>query len=129
MNGILYDARRIKAYEGIQQLGTYAGKSREFIAELWEAMILDESMMKEFMYYLDYHTLLDQVICEGYSLTDIYVWQMKQYNLVQDVGKNTVDCNKEALVLNTFDTMLRMKREPELYKKILQEDSGMDKLL
>lgn len=129
MNGVIYDARRIKAYEGMKKLGSYAGKSEEFISKLWEALVLDEGMMKEWMYYLDHHTLLDEVVCEGYSLADIYVWQMKHYNLVQDIGKNTADCNKEALVLDTFAAMLFMKKEPELYKKRLEEGRGMDRFL
>lgn len=39
MNGIIYDARRIKAYEGMQELARYAGKSEEFVAKLWESLI------------------------------------------------------------------------------------------
>lgn len=127
MNGIIYDARRIKAYEGMQELARYAGKSEEFVAKLWESLILDKDMMKEWMYYLDHHILLDEVVCEGYSLTDLYVRQMKHYNLVQDIGKNTPDCNKEAMVLDAFAAMFCMKEEPALYRKRLENDAGMDR--
>ena len=129
MNGIIYDARRIKAYEGMQELARYAGKSEEFVAKLWESLILDKDMMKEWMYYLDHHILLDEVVCEGYSLTDLYVWQMKHYNLVQDIGKNTPDCNKEAMVLDAFAAMFCMKKDPALYRKRLENDAGMDRFL
>lgn len=128
MNGILYDARRIKAYEGMQKLSEYAGKSEEFTAKLWESLLLDKDMMQEWMYYLDHHILLDKVVCEGYSLTDLYVWQMKRYNLMQDTGKNTPDCNKEAMVLDAFAAMFCMKKEPALYKKRLEQGQGMDRL-
>lgn len=128
MNGIIYDARRIKAYEGMQTLARYAGKSEEFTAKLWESLISDPDMMKEWMYYLDHHNLLDEVVCGGYSLTDLYVWQMKHYNLVQDTGKNTPDCNKEAMVLDAFAAMFCMKKEPELYKKQLENGQGMDRI-
>lgn len=128
MNGILYDARRIKAYEGIQKLSEYAGKSEEFTAKLWESLLLDKDMMQEWMYYLDHHILLDKVVCEGYSLTDLYVWQMKRYNLMQDTGKNTPDCNKEAMVLDAFAAMFCMKKEPALYKKRMEQGQGMDRL-
>ena len=127
MNGIIYDARRIKAYEGMQTLARYAGKSEEFVAKLWESLLSDKDMMKEWMYYLDHHILLDEVVCEGYSLTDLYVWQMKRYNLVQDTGKNTPDCNKEAMVLDAFATMFCMKKEPALYKERLEKGLGMDR--
>lgn len=127
MNGIIYDARRIKAYEGMQALARYAGKSEEFVANLWESLLSDKDMMKEWMYYLDHHILLDEVVCEGYSLTDLYVWQMKRYNLVQDTGKNTIDCNKEAMVLDAFATMFCMKKDPALYKERLEKGQGMDR--
>ncbi|MDE7186976.1 MAG: hypothetical protein K2O13_05660, partial [Lachnospiraceae bacterium] len=116
-----------KAYEGMQTLAHYAGKSEEFVASLWDSLLSYKDMMKEWMYYLDHHILLDEVVCEGYSLTDLYVWQMKRYNLVQDTGKNTPDCNKEAMVLDAFATMFCMKKEPALYKERLEKGQGMDR--
>lgn len=128
MSGILYDARMVKAYEGIVQLGKYAGKSDEFIEGLWADMLPDEELMKEFMYYLDHHTLLDQAKCRGYGLTDLYVWQMDRYNLIREIGKNTEVCNKEAMVLNAFRTMIDMKRDPDTYLERLTRGTGMDQL-
>ncbi len=126
--GIIYDARRIKAYEGFWALGEYAGKEKDWLEALWEELILDGDMMKEFMYYLDHHTLLDEVKCRGYSLTDLYVWQMDRYNLIRDIGKNTSSCNKEAMVLNAFRTMFDMRRDPDTYVRRLTSGRGMDQL-
>lgn len=128
MNGIVYDARRIKAYEGFYQLGEYAGKENVWLDALWEEIVSDEGMMKEFMYYLDHHTLLDEEQCEGYALTDLYVWQMDRYNLVREVGKNTNVCNKEAMVLNAFRTMADMKKNPADYVRRLTAGIGMDQI-
>ena len=128
MNGIIYDARRIKAYEGFLALGEYAGKAPEWLSSLWEELLRDGGMMREFMYYLDHHTLLVEVKCRGYSLSDLYVWQMDRYNLVRDIGKNTSVCNKEAMVLNAFRTMVDMQRDPETYLKRLTSGRGMDQL-
>lgn len=61
MGTIIYDARKIKAYEDIRALGEYAGKGQEYIDELWKGLLLDAELMKEFMYYLDHHALLDEV--------------------------------------------------------------------
>ena len=127
MNGIVYDARRIKAYEGFYQLGEYAGKENVWLDALWEEIVSDEGMMKEFMYYLDHHTLLDEMKCEGYALTDLYVWQMELSNLRQDTGKNTAACNKDKLVLHALKTLLDMKKNPEEYLKKLNEGRGLDK--
>lgn len=126
MSGIIYDARRIKAYERFYQLGAYAGKERPWLDALWEELVLDEGMMKEFLYYLDHHTMLDEEKCQGYALTDLYVWQMDRYNLIRDIGKNTIACNKEAMVLNTFRTMLDMKKNPADYVRRLSAGIGMD---
>lgn len=128
MSGILYDARKIMAYEGMKHLGEYAGKSEDFVESLWAELVLDEELMREFMYYLDHHTLLDQAKCRGYALTDLYVWQMDRYNLVREIGKNTAGCNKEAMVLNAFRTMIDMKRDPDSYVEKLTRGTGMDQL-
>lgn len=128
MNGIVYDARRIKAYEGLQVLGEYAGKDAAWLDRLWAGIMADNRLMKEFMYYLDHHGFLDELKCEGYALTDLYVWQMDRYNLVREVGKNTEMCNKEAMVLNAFYTMLRMQEDPAVYVRRLTSGEGMDQL-
>lgn len=128
MNGIVYDARRIMAYEGFLALGDYAGKDKEWLDKLWEELVMDDGLMKEFMYYLDHHTLKDEVKCRGYALTDLYVWQMSRYNLIRDIGKNTSCCNKEAMVLGAFRTMLDMQKDPDTYVRRLTEGQGMDQL-
>ncbi len=128
MNGIIYDARRIKAYEGLLALGEYAGKDVQWLEGLWQEFVPNPGLMKEFMYYLDHHTFLDEVNCKGYSLTDLYVWQMDRYNLVRDIGKNTVSCNKEAMVLNAFYTMTEMQKDPDTYLRRLTAGIGMDQL-
>ncbi len=125
---IVYDARRIKAYEGLLALGEYAGKDLEWLGTLWTELVSDSGLMKEFMYYLDHHTFLDETRCSGYGLTDLYVWQMDRYNLIRDIGKNTSACNKEAMVLNAFRTMIDMQKEPETYLKRLTAGIGMDQL-
>ena len=128
MNGIVYDARKVKAYEGLLALGEYAGKDEKWLEELWEGLVFDEALMKEFMYYLDHHTFCDEDMCRGYGLSDLYVWQMDRYNLIRDIGKNTSACNKEAMVLNTFRTMLQMKKDPDNYVRRLTTGEGMDQL-
>ncbi len=128
MNGILYDARRIKAYEGFLALGEYAGRDAEWMEALWAELVADAALMKEFMYYLDHHGFLDELKCRGYALTDLYVWQMDRYNLIRDIGKNTSVCNKEAMVLNAFCTMADMQKNPEEYLRRLTAGTGMDQL-
>ena len=97
MKGILYDARKVKAYKSLIALGEYAGQEKEWTDA-------------------------------GYSLTDLYVWQMNRYNLIRDFGKNTSECNKETMVLRSFRTMVDLMHHPEEYLKRLGESRGMDRL-
>ena len=128
MNGIIYDARRIRAYEGMMSLGEYAGREEKWLGKLWEDLLGDEGLMKEWMYYLDHHSFLDEEKFLGYGLTDIYVWQMDRYNLVREIGKNPRSCNKESMVLGAFRTMLDLKADPENYLRRLTDRPGMDQL-
>ena len=127
MASIIYDARRIKAYERLQELGAYAQKEQEFIDSVWDGLITDEELMNEFMYYLDHHAILDQVKCAGYGLTDLYVWHIGLYNLHREIGKNPMECNKEGIVLEAFLSMINMKKNPEEYVRRLSIDEGMDR--
>lgn len=128
MSAIIYDARKIKAYENLRALGEFAQKNQDYIDKLWNGLLLDPELMNEFMYYLDHHTLLDEMKCHGYGLTDLYVWNIGQYNLYQDLGKNPLECNKEGMVLDSFMNMLEMKKNPEEYLKRLSTDNGMDRI-
>ena len=127
MAGILYDARRIKAYERLLALGETAGETRQWCEALWEELVFDSELTDELVFYLEHHSLRDKVHCEGYGLTDLYIWQMNRYNLIKDTGKNSRTCNKEKMAMQAFRTMADMKKEPSRYEKKLAEDSGMDR--
>lgn len=126
MAGIVYDARRVKAYEGLLARGEIAGESKKWCDELWEELVMDSELLEELMFYLDHHYIKDRVHCEGYGLTDLYMWQMNTYNIIGDSGKNTEACNKERLVLRAFRDMTAMKKNPALYIKRMTMGRGMD---
>ena len=111
--GILYDARKLKALEFLGDLAAYAGKDDDFVGMLWTELISDEAMYKEFVFYADNHTFLDELKIRGYSMSDLYVWQMDKYNIVRELGKNPTACNKETLVLNAFMEFACMKKDPD----------------
>lgn len=125
MGAIIYDARRIKAYEFMQELGKVAEKSQEFIDELWKSILAEGDLLKEYMYYLDNHTFLDEIKVNGYGMTDLYMWLLRQNNLKNDYGKNNESCNKETLVFDTFWHMDRMIKDPQTYITKLEDDFGI----
>lgn len=122
----MYDARRIKAYERLLALGETAGETRQWCEALWEELVFDPALTEELVYYLDHQSLMDKVHCEGYGLTDLYIWQMNRYNLVRESGKNTAACNKDRMVLHAFRDMIDMKKEPAAFVKKLTMGRGMD---
>ncbi|MCR4586026.1 MAG: hypothetical protein K5686_09930 [Lachnospiraceae bacterium] len=126
---ILFDARRIKAYECLKQLCDAVGKQEEFAEKLWLEMLSDEGLMGEFMYYLDKHSLFGQLECKGYTLNDLYFYNMRQFEMMQDAGKNYSDCDKEELVLDTFMDMAGMLKDPDRYIRKLSEGLGMDLMM
>ena len=122
----MYDARRIKAYERLSALGETAGETRQWCEALWEELVFDSELTEELVFYLEHHALMDKVHCEGYGLTDLYIWQMNRYNLIRDSGKNTAACNKDRMVLHAFRDMIERKKEPAAYVKKLTMGKGMD---
>ena len=129
MAGILYDARRVKIYEVMKALCESVGLGGSWADDLWMEALADGALMEELVYYLEHGCLLDQMRIEGYSVVDMYVWQMDRYNLIADSGKNTSSCSKEAMVLKALAAMADMKKRPAYYKKKLEEGPGMDRTM
>lgn len=125
---IIIATSKIKACEKFYDLCDRCGYDREWTDALWADLITDEEMFGELVYFMENHTLKDNVSVEGYSLTDLYVFQMDKYNLIREIGKNPPECNKERMVLNAFRMIVDMKADPETYIKRLEEDRGQDRL-
>lgn len=128
MQGIVYDASRVKICEAFYQICDYAEFDRAWADELWLDVLTSKPVMEELIYYIENHTFLDKFKVLGYSMCDLYVWQMSRYNLIQDTGKNSGTCNKERMVMKSFRTMIDMVKEPEIYRKRLERGEGMDRL-
>lgn len=128
MSGIIYGTEKIRAYDGLVRLCEYAGCTETWCDGLWSEMLADKELYDEFVYYLEHHMPLDVMKVCGYSLTDLYVWQMERYNLHRDSGKNTEQCNKEAMILQAFRAMADMKKNPDAFIKRMNGGAGMDRL-
>ena len=123
---IIIATSKLRVCQGFYDLCDYAGLPKDFGDELWTELILDEAIYNEFVFYLENHTFLDKLKIKGYALSDLYVWQMDKYNLIRELGKNPVTCNKETLVLNAFRTLVDMKKNPDVYVKRIESGRGMD---
>lgn len=126
---IIFDQSKLKAYDGLMRLCEFAGETELWQQTLWGELLLNQELYDAFVYYLEHHGLPDVPKCEGYSLTDCYVWQMERDNLRRDTGKNTAQCNKEDMVLRAFQMMAGLQREPEVFVKKLSDWRGMDQTM
>ena len=125
---IILDARSVKTYDALQRLGARSGKDKDYLEALWAELCADAELFAEFVYYLENHCFGDMVSCSGYRLTDLYFYLMRRYEVSHDTGKTLDDCDKEALVLDTFSEMLQMKKDPALFLNKLSKGNGMDLL-
>lgn len=128
MQQIIYDASKIKVLQALENWAHMMHKDDGFINGFWRRIMENQPVYEEFVYYLEHHELLGQYMVEGFSVIDLYVSQMEKYNLLHDTGKNGVICNKEKMVLQAFDVMLKMKENPQEIIKRIQSGEGLDKI-
>lgn len=110
MANIIYDARKIKLMEAVKELSDLVGNSDEWFNSFWSLVMENENIYEELLYYIDHHDLLCSYTIENYSIVDLFVWQMSNYDLLHDTGKNDASCCKEAMVLFAFEAMRRWRR-------------------
>ena len=128
MAGIIYDANKVKVYEMLRTMCDLAGEPEEWCDRLWMAFLEDAQLYEEFVYYLQHQTFLDKMKCCGFSMIDLYFLQMEKYNRLHDTGKNTAECKKTDMVLRSFEAMMHLKEEPEIWTRRFHEGRGMDRL-
>ena len=115
-----------KAYEWAQALCYYAGEDEEFLRNFWRMLIRSPEIYKEFLHYLEHQQFLCEYKVSGYSVVDIMVWQMDHFKAQMDRGNTGMKNNGSKMVLRAFDTMLKMEKEPEKYKQLMQTETGTD---
>lgn len=125
---IIIDGSKLRAYEYLGQLCDYAGWNKEQQDDLWQKLLFRKDLYDEFIYYLSHHELQCSLCFRGYTLIDLYIWQMNHYNLIHDIGKNTAKCNKESLVLRAFLMMAEFMEDPVTYEKKLTGRLHQDRL-
>ncbi|MCR5474354.1 MAG: hypothetical protein K6F28_04030 [Lachnospiraceae bacterium] len=127
-SSIIISTSKIRVCGIFYDLCDNCGYDREWSDRLWGDIITDESIYEELAYYVLHHTFKDSFDVCGYSLSDLYVFQMDKYNLIREIGKNPPECNKQRMVLNAFRMMVDMKADPDTYVKRIQEGRGEDRL-
>lgn len=127
MANIIYDARKIKLMEAVRALSDAVGNSEEWFNCFWQGIIENQYVYDELLYYIDHDDFLCEYTIDGYSIVDLFVWQMSNYNLLHDTGRNDSSCCKEAMVLYAFDAMVKMAKDRLTYQNRIQSDMRLDK--
>ena len=110
----------------ILSLALKAGKEDSYGEKLWEEIRSSNGLLRELAYYHDYGKFLCEYQVEGYSLTDVLVWQVDHFKLYMDRGEEMNRYHRERLLLSAFETMVEMKKNPAPYLRKLEGESGQD---
>lgn len=120
----ILDKGKIK--EAVRKLGMAAGESRGFLEELEAGLLASPGIGEEFLFFAETGDFSCKAKIEGYTLVDILVWQIDHFKAQMDRENTGMRNNGSKMVLRAFDTMLKMEKEPEKYKQLMQTETGTD---
>ena len=112
---------REKAYAWAGALCGYAGADRAFLEDFWRRLTADEEIYEEFVYYLC------KVKIEGCGLVDLMIFQIDHFRAVMDQDVADMRLNKDKMLLMAFNSLLRMRKDPEPFVKAMQGTTGTDR--
>lgn len=129
MANIIIASEKIKLFNLIESWSLYAGYSPEWANEFWQDLLTHKEIYDEFLYYVDHEDFLCKYSIGDQFITDIFIWEMRKFNIKTDRGKNYADCDKAEMILNAFRTMLDMDQNAkaaERVKNAMETKNGAD---
>ncbi len=115
-----------KVKQFIRELCKYAGESDRFAEDFWGRLKADQEICREFLYYMGHGDFACQAKIKGYTVVDIMVWQMDHFKARLDRDNTGTRQNGDRMLLLAFDTMLRMREDPEEYILKMSSETGTD---
>ncbi|MDO4966083.1 MAG: hypothetical protein Q4E51_05185 [Lachnospiraceae bacterium] len=125
---IIIASEKLKLFEIVESWSEYAGYSKEWQDKFWQDLLLHKDVYDEFIYYVEKNDFLCKCSVNGQFITDIFIWEMRKFNIKTDRGRNYEDCDKAEMILNAFRTMLDMKENSERVINAMENKNGADKL-
>lgn len=113
----------------VMSLCSYAGENEEFGEDFLKRLTEDEEVYQEFLSYMRDGNFAGKVNIKGYTVVDILIWQMDHFRARLDRDNSGTKQNGDRMVLLSFDTFLKMRKEPEVYLQKLQGETGTDFLI
>ena len=119
-----------KALETLEKfvvgLAEAAGMEPGYGEKLWQGIRQSEGLLQELAYYHDYGTFLCRYKVAGYTLADVVVWQVDHFKLYMDRPDEMNRYRRQRLLLEAFDTMLQMERDPQRFSDKMKTETGQD---
>lgn len=125
-NNIIFHSSILQIYEKTKDYCLSLGYETPFIDELWEGLILHQGLFDEYIYFLNHHEFEGSFVFEGYNLYDLYFFEMRNFNLRHDLGRNLSECDKDEVSILAFHTMGQFIQNPAHYKAKFEKGMGMD---
>ncbi len=104
----------------------YGEQDEIFLADFWSALEQETDILEEFCQYMDHREFACGVSVQGYTVIDIMIWQIDHFKARMDHRDPGMGGNGDKMLLMAFDTLLKMKKEPERYVRMMQGETGTD---
>lgn len=119
-----YNREEIEGW--VRTLGAQAGEEEGFLSALVKALWEEPEAAEELAHYMGTGDFLCKMKVDGYTVVDILVWQIDHFKAEMDRGKYGMKHNKGMMALHAFDSLCKMKKQPEKYKGLMQSETGTD---
>ena len=110
----------------VRGLAAQAGESEAYGERLWEGISQSEGLLQELAYYHDNGQFLCRYEVAGYTLADILVWQVDHFKLYMDRPEEMNRYRQPRQLLASFDTMLQMEKDPQVFAEKMRCETGQD---
>lgn len=110
----------------IASLCAYAGENEEFARDFAQRLKADEEICREFCAYMETGSFACQAKIQGYTVVDVMVWQMDHFKARLDRDNTGTRQNGDRMLLLAFDTLLKMRGDPDTYIQKMQSETGTD---
>ncbi len=124
------DARLEQAMQTLERyvydLAAEAGENEDYAADMWRRIKASQGVLKELAYYHDYGKFWGEYKVEGYSLTDVLVWQVDHFKAYLDRRDEVNRWRPERLLLHALDVLLQMEVDPRPFIAKMQGETGTD---
>lgn len=113
--------------EYVKELCLRAGENEAFAEGFLKALKADEEICNEFTYYMSHNDFACKAKICGYSVVDILIWQIDHFRAWLDRDTTGTKQNKDRMVLLAFDTMLKMRENPQKFMEKMTGETGTDR--